>query len=67
MRRPYEYIYAGSMRGGSAGTSVRGPESQEGACESLKDPIHAISIAIDFFLIVLAFQTIFSLFRKIIM
>jgi hypothetical protein len=27
------------MRGGSAGTSVRGPESQEGACESLKGPI----------------------------
>ena len=24
---------------GSVGTSVRGPESQEGACESLKGPI----------------------------
>ena len=27
------------MRGGSVGASVRGPESQEGACESLKGPI----------------------------
>jgi hypothetical protein len=27
------------MRGGSAGTSTRGPENQEGACESLKGPI----------------------------
>jgi hypothetical protein len=34
------------LGGGSAGTSVLGPESQEGLCESLKDPI---SIAIDFF------------------
>jgi hypothetical protein len=34
----------GIWEGGSAGTSVRGPESQEGACESLKDPI---ALAID--------------------
>ena len=27
------------MRGGSVGTSVKGPESQEGACESLKGHI----------------------------
>jgi len=28
----------GLWEGGSADTSVRGPESQEGACESLKGP-----------------------------
>ena len=28
-----------AMRGGSAGTSVRDTESQEGTCESLKGPI----------------------------
>jgi len=33
--------------GGSAGTSVRVPESQEGACESLKSPI-ALAIYILF-------------------
>jgi len=27
------------MRGGSVGTSGRGPESQEGDCDSLKSPI----------------------------
>jgi len=32
------------MRGGSVGTSVRGPESQEGVCESLKG---IIALAID--------------------
>jgi len=37
------------MRGGSAGTSVRGPESQNGACESLKGPI-ALAIDILFYL-----------------
>jgi hypothetical protein len=33
-----------SYEGGSAGISARGPESQEGACESLKGPI---ALAID--------------------
>jgi hypothetical protein len=28
-------IYTGPMRGGSVGTSIRGPENQEGNCESL--------------------------------
>jgi hypothetical protein len=28
------------MRGGSAGTSVRGPENQEGACESMKGQLY---------------------------
>ena len=32
------------MRGGSAGTSVRGPESQKVTRESLKDPL---ALAID--------------------
>jgi hypothetical protein len=30
----------GIWEGGSVGTSVRGPESQEGACESLKDQLN---------------------------
>jgi hypothetical protein len=33
-----------SYEGGSAGISARGPESQEGACESLKG---LIALAID--------------------
>ena len=37
---------SGTNRRGSAGTSVRVPESQEGACESLKEPI---ALAIDVF------------------
>jgi hypothetical protein len=41
------YIMQGISEGGSAGTSVRGPESQEGACESLKDPI-ALAIDVSF-------------------
>jgi hypothetical protein len=28
-----------AMRGDSVGTSIRGPESQEGACEYMKGPI----------------------------
>ena len=36
-----------SMRGGSAGTSVRDPESQEGGCEFLKSPI-ALAIGVLF-------------------
>jgi hypothetical protein len=36
--------------GGSVGTSIRGPESQEGACESLKGPIAlAIDVLFRFF------------------
>ena len=35
------------MTGGSAGASVRGPESQEGACEVLMGPI-ALSIEVLF-------------------
>jgi len=31
----YSLASSGPMGGGSAGTSVRGPKSQEGACESL--------------------------------
>jgi len=42
--KTYSSLERGPMRGGSAGTSVQGPESQEGACESLKGPI---SLAID--------------------
>ena len=34
---------AGPMRGGSASTSVRGTESQEGARESLKGPIALVN------------------------
>jgi hypothetical protein len=49
---------------GSAGTSVRGPESQEGVCESLKDTM-ALTIEVLFnFLHGGIFSTIFSLFRK---
>jgi hypothetical protein len=33
------YLEAGPLRGSSAATSVRGPESQEGACEFLKSHI----------------------------
>jgi hypothetical protein len=32
-------VFPGTMRGSSAGTSVRGPQNQEGAYESLKDLI----------------------------
>jgi len=51
--------------GSSAGTSVRGPESREGACESLKGLSHRRFILIFSFFLV--FATIFSLFRKLIM
>jgi len=57
---------------GSAGTSARGPENQEGACESLKDPI---ALAIDvlfliFFHLVgrgVYFQLFLVYLKKIIM
>jgi hypothetical protein len=50
--------------GGSAGTSVRGPESQERARESLKGPfVLAIDILFLFFHIFWVFYTIFSLLR----
>ena len=61
---------AGPMRGDSAGTLVRGPESYEGACESLMVQIAlAIDVLVWFFhfLLVNVFSTIFSLFRNIIM
>ena len=35
----FNNLETGPMRGVSVGTSIRGPESQEGACESLNDPI----------------------------
>ena len=35
----------GIWEGGSAGTSVLGPESQEGACESLKDQLNKKHLA----------------------
>ena len=55
----------GSMRGGSVGSSIRGPETQEDACEYLKGPI---ALAIDVFIFRgKVFSSIFSLFRKIIM
>ena len=41
-------IRANERGGGSAGTSVRSPESQEGACESLKDTI-ALAIHVLFY------------------
>ena len=49
----YSSTTRGLLEGGSAGTSMRGPESQEEARESLKDPI--------------ALAHIFCLFIKIIM
>jgi len=42
-------MYTGPMRGGSAGTSVRGQESQEGARESLKGPNSIGHIIFNFF------------------
>jgi hypothetical protein len=55
--------------GGSPGTSVRGPESQEGAREFLKDPIAvAIYVYFDvfiFFFIYLYFQLKSSILRKV--
>jgi hypothetical protein len=62
------YVQSGPMRGGSSGTSVRVPESQEGARESLKSPIAlATEVWVFFLLFWEVFSTIFSLFRKIIM
>jgi hypothetical protein len=61
---------AGPMRGDSAGTLVRVPESYEGACESLMVQIAlAIDVLVWFFhfLLVNVFSIIFSLFRNIIM
>jgi hypothetical protein len=47
------------------GTLIWGPESQEGACESLKGPIAlAIDVLFLFFYFLGVFSTIFSLFRK---
>lgn len=60
-------VYEGGIR--SAGTSVGGPNGQEGARESLKGPI-AVSIYVllgFFFMFLLVFSSIFSLFRKIVM
>ena len=43
-------LSAGPMRGGSAGTSNQGPQSQEGVCESLTGPIVlAIHVLFRFF------------------
>ena len=53
------------MGRGWVGTSVRSPDNQEGACESLKGPIHVWFWYFPFNFGV--FSTIFSLFRKIIM
>jgi len=64
-----ECLYSGLLKGGggSAGTSFRGPESQEGARESPKCPI---ALAIDVFFIIIffcvVFSTIFSLYRTVI-
>ena len=63
-------VSAGPMRGDSAGTLVRRPESYEGACESLMVQIAlAIDVLVWFFhfLLVNVFSNIFSLFRNIIM
>jgi hypothetical protein len=55
----------GLMRGGSAATSVRGPESQEGACESLKGPkVLAIDALFWIFRFWGYFPTIFSYLEK---
>ena len=44
--------YQALLEEGSAGTSIRGPESQEGACESLKGPVAlAIDVLFRFFYI----------------
>jgi len=51
-------LYAGPMRGGSAGTSVRSTESQEGACAFLKGPI---ALAID--ILFLFFHFLFDIFN----
>jgi hypothetical protein len=43
-------LSAGPMRGVLAGTSVKGPESQEGVCESLMGPIFlAVHVLFRFF------------------
>ena len=63
-------VSAGPMRGDSAGTLVRSPESYEGTCESLMVQIAlAIDVLVWFFhfLLVNVFSNIFSLFRNIIM
>jgi hypothetical protein len=60
-RRAYE-------RGGSVSTSVRAPESQQGAYES--EGPHSLShrpFILSFLYFLLVFSTIFSLFRIIIM
>jgi hypothetical protein len=61
------------MKGVSVGTSVRLPESQEGACESLKGPI---ALAVDvlfrfflkkiyFFIFFISLATCISLFNRV--
>jgi hypothetical protein len=62
----------GILQGGirvSTGTSVRDPEIQEGAYESLKDPIALVTFCFIFFILLyffFVFSTILSLFRKTI-
>jgi len=51
-------------RGGSASTLVRGLESQDGACESLKGPI-AIDVLFWFFHFLGYFQLKFTILREI--
>ena len=62
-----EQLYAGLMRRGSTGTSVRGLESHEGACKYLKGPITlAIDTVFNIFKNKLGvFSIIVNLFRKI--
>ena len=42
-------LLPGPRRGGSAGTPTRGPENQEGACESMKGPIDILFWVFIFF------------------
>ena len=55
--------YQALLEEGSAGTSIWDPESQEGACESLKGPVAlAIDVLFRFFYISFwIFSTIFSI------
>ena len=55
----------GLGEGGSAGTSVRDPENQEGACESMEGPITlAIDVLLSFFLLLLEYFQLFLVYLE---
>ena len=55
----------GLWEGGSVGTSVRDPEGQEGACESMEGPITlAIDVLLSFFLLLREYFLLFLVYLE---